>query len=601
MRPLEIENKNHLKQERRAAIGIDFGTTYSLIALSKNGKVTLLQDELERYLIPSIFGAMSSVKRLLGKTSQEIADTPSLSIIVKDFIKKSQGCWPIFSLENDNIEGQKTELTLPEIISYILSYLKNFAEKQLNEQVKDIVLTIPAYFDNVAKGQLILAAKLSGLNIIRLIAEPTAAAYAYGLHKNTKGSYLVYDLGGGTFDISLLDITTGVLQVIATNGDNLLGGDDIDNAIVDYLLERYKLDVQKNNSEIRNIARKLKEELSFSPLAKIFYLNREITLDLQNFENIVSPIIERTIYLVRRLINEYKNKIDNLEAIILVGGSTKIPLIKKRLVQEFNLQVLDDIACQTVVAQGAAMQAENLLYQNSSLLIDVLPLSLGIELYGGLVEKIILRNTSLPFSITKEFTNYADNQQAISFNIVQGERELAKDCRLIAHFELSSLPPAPANSLRIEVTFSIDIDGILSVSAFERTSNLLQTISVKPNFGLDEEQINAIIESSYENAAVDHKARLLKEKTMLANILMNHLDKVLKEVVIYKEFYEDHYQDKLLIEQIINDLSIAIKKEDLADINIKLEQLNAKSEKFLTEFVNFSIAKELKGKNLKDI
>jgi len=372
-------------------------------------------------------------------------------------------------------------------------------------------VTVPAYFDDGAKNAVALAAKLAGLDILRLISEPTAAAYAYGLENQSEGIYLVYDLGGGTFDVSVLNMQMGVFQVLAVSGDSHLGGDDIDEAIAE------GFDISKIE------ARRLKEcaSLGLDPRAPYNAHPETCGSSPRGILDLISPIINRTMDITAQVIKETDREIDG---IILVGGSTRIPLIKQELSRRFGMPILDNLDPDRVVALGAALQAENLTSSSSDLLIDVVPLSLGMELMGGIHEKIIWRNTPIPASVTKEFTTYADNQTAMSFHIVQGERELVADCRSLAKFELA-LQPAKAGAHRIEITFAMDADGLVSISARDKDTKLSHRIELKPSHGLSQQEMERMLEDAYRNAAMDHKARLMSEAKIEANRVINRLSK----------------------------------------------------------------------------
>jgi molecular chaperone HscA len=366
------------------------------------------------------------------------------------------------------------------------------------------------------------AAKIAGLEVLRLIAEPTAAAYAYGLNKKQSGCYLIYDLGGGTFDVSILNMQEGVFQVIATGGDNMLGGDDIDNLIAEYFCNKFNVPYSE---QILKAAKEAKEILSYQN-----DFNRGIlSLNRQTFEQLIFSLIERMITIVKDTLLEAENP--NIDGIILVGGTTRIPLITNKLKEVFAINIFSDIDPDKAVVFGAALQAENLTSAGiNSLLIDVVPLSLGMELYGGLVEKIILRNIPLPTSLTKEVTSYADNQTGIQFHILQGERETVADCRSLARFELTNLPLMKAGGIRVEVTFAIDADGILSVSALEKTSGKSHAIEVKPTHGLNEEEITKSLENAYKNAANDYTTRLLQETIINTESLIFSVENTIKEL-----------------------------------------------------------------------
>ncbi|WP_342225881.1 Fe-S protein assembly chaperone HscA [Rickettsia endosymbiont of Urophora cardui] len=580
------------KQEAKIAVGIDFGTTNSLIAISAGRKVKIIQTEDNKELIPTtieftnnniIVGSnkgVRSIKRLFGKTLNEILNTPALFSLIKDYIEVNN--------QELKLNFANKQMRIAEIAAEVFIYLKQQAEKELTTEVTQAVITVPAHFNDAARGQVMLAARLAGLEVLRLIAEPTAAAYAYGLNKNQTGCYLVYDLGGGTFDVSILNITEGIFQVIATNGDNMLGGDDIDKIIADYFCNKFSL---PDNLDTLRLAKKAKETLSNQDN---FEFNN-ISLDKQTFEQLITPIIVRTINIAKECLEIAGNP--NIDGIILVGGVTRIPLIKDELYKAFKVNILSDIDPDKAIVYGAALQAENLTTPNiDSLLIDVVPLSLGMELYGGIVEKIIMRNTPIPISVVKEFTTYADNQTGIQFHILQGEREMVADCRTLARFELKGLPPMKAGSIRAEITFSIDADGILSVSAYEKISNTSHIIEVKPDYGIDTSEVDKVLENAYNNAKLDHAARLLQETVIEAESLIFNIEHAIKELVDLLSENEKH-----IISSLLNNIKHAIDTRDRALINNAVKDFKSKTKKSLNTKINVVISDLLKGKNINQI
>lgn len=580
------------KQEAKIAVGIDFGTTNSLIAISVGRKVKIIQTEDNKELIPTTIEftnnnitvgsnkGLRSIKRLFGKTLNEILNTSALFSLVKDYIDVNN--------QELKLNFANKQMRIAEIAAEVFIYLKQQAEKELTTEVTQAVITVPAHFNDAARGQVMFAARLAGLEVLRLIAEPTAAAYAYGLNKNQTGCYLVYDLGGGTFDVSILNITEGVFQVIATNGDNMLGGDDIDKIIADYFCNKFSV---PDNLDTLRLAKKAKEALSNQDN---FEFNN-ISLDKQTFEQLIIPIIGRTINIAKECLEIAGNP--NIDGIILVGGVTRIPLIKDELYKAFKVNILSDIDPDKAIVYGAALQAENLTTPNiDSLLIDVVPLSLGMELYGGIVEKIIMRNTPIPISVVKEFTTYADNQTGIQFHILQGEREMVADCRTLARFELKGLPPMKAGSIRAEVTFSIDADGILSVSAYEKISNTSHIIEVKPDYGIDTSEVDKVLENAYKNAKLDHAARLLQETVIEAESLIFNIEHAIKELVDLLSENEKH-----IISSLLNNIKHAIDARDRALINNAVKDVKSKTKKSLNTKINVVISDLLKGKNINQI
>ncbi|WP_422229480.1 Fe-S protein assembly chaperone HscA [Rickettsia endosymbiont of Halotydeus destructor] len=510
--------------DQQIAIGIDFGTTNSLIAISTKGITKIIKSSNNQELIPSTIEfkdknfaignnkGIRSIKRLFGKSFREILNNAVLYSLIKDYIDSTE-------LKLD-FAGKLISVT--ELAAKIFMYLKQQAEKELKTEITKAVVTVPAHFNDAARGEVMLAAKIAGLEVLRLIAEPTAAAYAYGLNKKQTGCYLIYDLGGGTFDVSILNMQEGIFQVVATGGDNMLGGDDIDQIIAEYFCDKFKVPYSE---QILQTAKKAKEVLSSQNDFKEGYLS----LNRKIFEQLIFSLIDKTITIVKDTLLEADNP--KIDGIILVGGATRIPLITTMLKKSFSVEILSDIDPDKAVVFGAALQAENLTSSNiNSLLIDVVPLSLGMELYGGLVEKIILRNSPLPISVTKEFTTYADNQTGIQFHILQGEREMAKDCRSLARFELANLPLIKAGGARVEVTFAIDADGILSVSALEKITGKSHAIDIKPAHGLNKEEITKSLENAYKNAASDYAAKLLQETIINTESLIFSVENAMKDL-----------------------------------------------------------------------
>jgi molecular chaperone HscA len=534
------------------AIGIDFGTTNSLVAFSINHKPYIIDD----IIVPSIISedgqigqnGIKSIKRMIGKKLEDIKGIPA---------KEENGIV--------KIKIGKQYFSIAEAISFILKHLRNNAETHLNQNVSKTVITVPAHFDDTMRNLIKHAANLAGMDVLRLISEPTAAAYAYGLDNASEGMYLVYDLGGGTFDVSLLNMRMGVFQVIATDGDLNLGGDDIDDILAVHL-----------GCEAAH-AKLVKENLSQGMCSEI---------DQKHFECLIDPIISKTIKITEGVAKKYLSKI---KGIILVGGSTRIPLVSQKL-QKFGLPILNNVDPDKVVALGAALQAENLTAQTGDLIIDVVPLSLGMELMGGLVEKIILRNTPIPVQVKKEFTTYADNQTAMQFHIVQGEREMANACRSLAKFELTNIPPMKAGAARIEVIFNIDADSLLSVTAIEKITGTKQIIEVRPSYGIAEKDIYSMLEDAYKNAAIDHYAKLLAETKIESE----------QEVLNVKAALEETPQllsqtEKDEIHQLILELEKAITRDELLS---GLQRLKKATHKFGERRMDFAVNQILRGKQV---
>ena len=523
------------ERENEIVIGIDLGTTNSLAAIIVNEKVRFFVDENGRDIHPSIvtYGdkKISSIKRFMGVGFTEL-------------------------------EGIK--LAPSEVSAEILKHLKKLAEKQLKTEIKKAVITVPAYFDETAKNATKLAANLAGLEVLRLVNEPTAAALAYGLDNDAEGTYCVYDLGGGTFDVSVLKMQKGIFKVLGVAGDNALGGDDFDDLISKYL------------GVSRAEARKIKEEQ---------------TIDQTLFEKLIFEKLEKTFTLTKNLLDDLDLESSDIKGVIAVGGSTRIPLIKKKLAEIFGLEkVLDEIDPDRIVAAGAAWQAYNLSGNSENLLLDVVPLSLGIEMMGGIVDKVILRNSTIPMSLTKEFTTYADNQSGMKLHIVQGERELAADCRSLANFEIKKIPAMKAGLARVAVTFKIDGDGLLTVSAEEKFTGEKQEILVKPSYGLSEDEVKKMLLDSLQNSKTDISNRLLIQTITDSNHDITILQKDLEKYA---------GDDKKLIAEKIQNLENLIKEKASRDMILEAkEEMEKAAENLILKKVNAVLDQGIVGKRI---
>ena len=603
--------------QRRIAVGIDLGTTHSLVAAVRNGVAECLPDGEGRVILPSVVrylegggrqigydaqsaqaedphNAIASVKRLMGRGLADIANRSKLPY---EFLDRPG----MVTLQTR--AGEKSPV---EISAEILATLRYRAEDTFNDDLYGAVITVPAYFDEAQRQATKDAAQLAGINVLRLINEPTAAAIAYGLDNASEGVYAVYDLGGGTFDISILRLARGVFEVIATGGDSALGGDDYDRALADLMLSKANLDASTpgDKAAIKMAARKVKEQLSDAAAVKaqmgLANAKAEVTVARAEFESATADLTARTMTAVRKTMRDAKLGKDEVKGVVMVGGSTRMPQVQRAVGEFFGTSPLTNLNPDEVVALGAAIQANQLAGNNSTgdlLLLDVIPLSLGIETMGGLVERIVPRNETIPTAKAQDFTTYKDGQTALALHVVQGERDLVQDCRSLARFELRGIPPMAAGAARIRVTFTVDADGLLSVNAREQVSGVEARIDVKPSYGLSDEQIAKMLQESFTTAEADIKARALAEARVEADRMLiatrSALDADGELLSI-----EERAEIGALVEQLV---ATAAESHDAAVIEAATEALAKGTEAFAAERMNHSIQKALSGKNVESL
>jgi len=541
-----ISNLVQEKLSQALAIGIDLGTTNSVVAYSQNRKPLVLTDADGTRLLPSVVAYLDGSSPLVGEKAMDLVDEMPDRVVTSSkrlMGRSSEEARELVGKFTLTMMDQQSPVTMVrlkvgdlvktpvEVAADILRALKGQAESALNQPVEKAVITVPAYFDEAARQATKDAAALAGLTVMRLINEPTAAALAYGLDQGIEGIYAVYDLGGGTFDISLLRMTKGVFQVLATGGDVALGGDDIDRLILEYF-HHLSPEVQLTPAlykQALKMVRGTKEYLSQQERG-MWALpgGKECPLDRPTLEQLAAPLVEKTIDICRQVLISADLKPKDIKGVIMVGGGTRMPLIQGRVAEFFEQDPLTNLNPDEVVALGAALQAEALTQGAETLLLDVTPLSLGLETMGGLVEKIIPRNTPIPASVSQEFTTYQDGQTAMKIHILQGEREMVGHCRSLGEFTLTGIPAMTAGAARIAVTFMVDVDGLLTVSATEKTTNTHQEVMVKPSYGLTEEDYRRILQENVDYGEKDIRNRLLIETKVKAQQLLHQLDKAIK-------------------------------------------------------------------------
>ena len=602
--------------QRRLAVGIDLGTTHSLVAALRHGVAECLPDDQGRVLLPSVVryldkgrrqigfdaraaqvedpeNTVASAKRWMGRKLADITDADKLPYLFVDL----GGMVGITTRE-----GAKTPV---EVSAEILASLRQRAEDTLGDELFGAVITVPAYFDDAQRQATKDAAQLAGLNVLRLISEPTAAAVAYGLDNGSEGLYAIYDLGGGTFDISLLRLNKGVFEVVATGGDAALGGDDIDDALASWALAQ--LGVQARSAQDKRAAllaaRAMKEALSETTTAPFIATisGAKLQLEVTRFqlEACAQPFIQRTLAAVRKVLRDAKVQRPEVQGVVMVGGSTRMPIVRAAVGELFGREPLVNVNPDEVVALGAAIQA-NALAGNARdgelLLLDVIALSLGLETMGGLVERVIERNTTLPVAKAQEFTTFKDGQTAMAIHVVQGERDVVAQCRSLARFELRGIPPMVAGAARIRVSFTVDADGLLSVSAQELASGVQASVVVKPSYGLDDGQIARMLQEGFAHADEDMAARSLGEARVDAERMV-----LATRAALQADSELLSPAERLAIEVLIEQTALVAQSSDASAIETAVEALAGGTEAFAAMRMNQGIRQALAGRRLEDV
>lgn len=602
--------------QQRLAVGIDLGTTNSLVATVRSGIAEAIPDAQGRVSLASAvryhadhievgrsareaaasdpFNCILSVKRLMGRG---LADVQQLGEQLPYRFQAGKSHMPFI----ETVQGLKSPV---EVSAQILQTLRERGEAALGGELVGVVITVPAYFDDAQRQATKDAARLAGLNVLRLLNEPTAAAVAYGLDQQAEGIVIIYDLGGGTFDVSILRLSRGVFEVLATGGDSALGGDDFDHVLAQWIIEQAGLSRDLSPSQQRDLlqlACAAKESLTTQDSVVVEYADWQGSLTRDTFDQLIEPLVARSLRSCRRALRDSEVDLDEIDSVVMVGGSTRVPLVRSRVGELFNCTPMTDIDPDQVVAIGAAIQADTLVGNKRAgdelLLLDVTPLSLGLETMGDLVEKIIPRNTTIPVTRAQEFTTARDGQTAMAVHVLQGERELVSDCRSLARFELRGIPPMVAGAAKIRVTFQVDADGLLGVTARELGSGVEASIQVKPSYGLTDEEIGGMLKASFENAAQDKQARALQEQRVDAERLLETVRSALEadaEALLTEE-------ERAVIEERMGALDTVRQAEDVNAIARHVQQLNHATSEFAARRLDATVKAALAGRQLNEM